>query len=109
MLASEALSITNRNMYKTDAIEYGIKNLEEKIKRSAEKGYRKCIVDFCSFPYGYNDFVKKYGEENKEHHKLYEIEAELKEYFIKNGFTFKRVTDDICGGVLQAPYWIICW
>ena len=30
MLASEALSITNRNMYKTDAIEYGIKNLEEK-------------------------------------------------------------------------------
>lgn len=58
MLASEALSITNRNMYKTDAIEYGIKNLEEKIKRSAEKGYRKCIVDFCSFPYGYNDFVK---------------------------------------------------
>ena len=52
MLASEALSITNRNMYKTDAIEYGIKNLEEKIKRSAEKGYRKCIVDFCSFPYG---------------------------------------------------------
>ena len=51
MLASEALSITNRNMYKTDAIEYGIKNLEEKIKRSAEKGYRKCRGKNCRCGY----------------------------------------------------------
>ena len=49
MLASEALSITNRNMYKTDAIEYGIKNLEEKIKRSAEKGYENVLLTFVVF------------------------------------------------------------
>nr|DAW98060.1 MAG TPA: hypothetical protein [Bacteriophage sp.] len=40
---------------------------------------------------------------------MYNIETELREYFTKNGFIFKRVTDDVCGGVRQDPYWIICW
>ena len=40
---------------------------------------------------------------------LIEKLEELREYFTKNGFTFKIVTDDICGGVRQDPYWIICW
>lgn len=109
MLASEALAITNVNNYKNDAVQYGIKELEEKIKEHAEKGYRNCIVSFYSHPYGYRDFIEKYGEENKEHYKLYNIETELREYFTKNGFTFKRVINDICGGVRQDPYWIICW
>ena len=86
-----------------------INELKEKIKEHAEKGYRNCIVSFYSHPYGYRDFIEKYGEENKEHYKLYNIETELREYFTKNGFTFKIVTDDICGGVRQDPYWIICW
>ena len=109
MLASEALAITNVNNYKNDAVKYGIKELEEKIIEYAENGYRNCIVSFYSHPYGYKDFVEKYGEKYKEHYKLYNIETELREYFTKNGFTFKRVTDDICGGVRQDPYWVIYW
>lgn len=109
MLASEALEITNANNYKNDAIQYGIKEIEDKIKEYAKRGYRSCTISFYSHPYGYMNFVEKYGEENKEHYKLYNIETELREYFTKNGFAFKRVIDDICGGVRQDPYWTICW
>lgn len=110
MLASEALAISNTNVYKKAAVEYGIAELEKKIRRLAKKdGRRSCIVSFSSFPCGYTEFIEKYGEENKSHHKLYNIEKELREYFTKNEFTFKLVTDDICGGVRQDPYWIICW
>ena len=84
MLASEALAITNVNNYKNDAVKYGIKELEEKIIEHAEKGYRNCIVSFYSHPYGYKDFVEKYGEKYKEHYKLYNIETELREYFTKS-------------------------
>ena len=38
-----------------------------------------------------------------------EVEKELREYFTGNGFSFRYVTDDICGGVRQDPYWVICW
>lgn len=109
MLASEALSITNANNYKNAAVQYGISNLEQKIRDCAEKGCRSCIVDFSTYPCGYNKFVEKYGEENSKWYKLYDIETELREYFTKNGFTFKKVVDDICGGVRQDPYWTICW
>ena len=109
MTASEALNITNGNNYRAEAIQYGIEELEEKIKRTASKGYRQCIVSFYSFPYGFTEFLKKHGEERKKEFKEYNIETELREYFTRNGFKFKRITDDICGGVRQDPYWVICW
>ena len=109
MLASEALNMTNSNSYRADAIQHGIENLESEIKQAALKGHRECIVSFYSFPYGYRKFVEKYGEENEEKYREYNIEVELRKYFEENGFIFKRITGDICGGVRQAPYWVIQW
>lgn len=110
MTAIEALELTNNNHYKKDAIEYGIKTIESEIKEYATKGERSCIIRFLHHPGAYRrDFVPKYGEENKEHHKLYNVERELREYFTSQGFTFRLVTNDICGGVRQDPYWTICW
>ena len=98
-----------KSSFREDAVTYAIKNLENKIREWATKGYRNCIVSFYSYPGGYNDFIQKYGEDNRNNHKQFNVEQEIKEHFTKNGFTFKLVTDDICGGVRQDPYWIICW
>lgn len=88
MFASEALELTNKSN-RIEAIKKRIFYMEEKIKKNAKEGYRYCIADF------------KWGG--------YDLEKEIKEYFTKNGFTFKLITNDICGGVLQSPYWIVCW
>ena len=109
MLASEALAITNNNIYKMEAVQCGIENLEKRIKRAALNGLRNCIVDFDSYPCNIADFLAKHGEENREAFKHYNIECELREHFTKNGFKFKYVTDAVSGGVRQDPYWIICW
>lgn len=93
LLASEALKMTNESP-RTEAVKKQIKSMENKIKDFAERGHRSCIADF----YYYNKDFSGYN-----------LEKEIKEYFTKNGFTFKYVTDDVCGGVLQSPYWIICW
>lgn len=93
MLASEVLKMVNKSP-RMEAIEKQIKRMEEKIKKNAMIGRRDCIADF----YYYNKDFSGYN-----------LEKEIKEHFTKNGFTFKLVTDDVCGGVLQSPYWIICW
>lgn len=93
LLASEVLKMTNDDN-RMKALEKHIVCMEEKIKKWATKGRRNCIADF----YYYNKDFSGYNFEN-----------EVKEYFTKNGFTFKLITDDVCGGVLQSPYWIICW
>lgn len=93
MKAHEALTIVQKNNERERALAKRIDHLENRIKAHAERGHRSCIADFYYYTLngGYN------------------FEIEIKEYFIKNGFTFKRITDDVCGGVRQAPYWIICW
>ena len=53
------------------------------------------------------NFRKKYGDSEK--YCEFNVEKELREYFTGNGFSFRYVTDDICGGVRQDPYWVICW
>lgn len=83
MLASEALAITNKNTYRTDAINYGIKKLENDIKYYAELGRRECTCSFYAFPDTYGNFVEKYGKENRKHYSEYNIEADLKSYFEK--------------------------
>lgn len=109
MLASEALAITNKNTYRTDAVNYGIKKLENNIKYYAELGRRECTCSFYAFPDTYSNFVEKYGKENRKHYSEYDIEVELKSYFEKNGFRFKRIVGENCDGVIQDPYWKICW
>lgn len=42
------------------------------------------------------EYEKEYGE--RTHRSFFGTVTDVTEY-----------TDDICGGVLQAPYWIICW
>lgn len=109
LMASEALEITNKNTYKMDAVIYGIKCLENKIRKYAKSGKRNCIVEFYVFPDTHKKFISKYGTENEKYYKGYDIETELKSYFENNGFRFKRIVGEVCGGVVQAPYWIICW
>ncbi len=109
MTAQEALNVTNSNPYKNDAVAYGIKSIECRIKKYAEKGERSCLIDFCNHPGGYKDFESKYGTGKIDFYRQYNVEKELRDYFEGNGFRFKLVTDDICGGVRQDPYWIICW
>ena len=46
MLASEALAITNVNNYKNDAVQYGIKELEEKIKEHARRDIETVLLAF---------------------------------------------------------------
>lgn len=92
MKAEEILNMVNESP-RTKAIEEQIERIENKIKKQASKGHRNCIAEFYYY--------------SKEH--SYNLEKEIKEHFIKNGFTFELVTDDVCGGVLQSPYWIICW
>ena len=86
MLASEALAITNKNTYRTDAVKYGIKKLETNIKYYAELGRRECACSFCTFPDTYSNFVEKYGKENRKHYSEYDIQVELKSYFEKKWF-----------------------
>ena len=69
------------------------------------------ISDGCSLrnhhPGPFKEFQKKYGDSEK--YCEFNVEKELREYFTGNGFSFRYVTDDICGGVRQDPYWVICW
>lgn len=106
--ASEARDLVSKS-FRTDAVQYAIASIERKIKDYASKGQRSCYVSFYSYPDGYNNFIQKYGSEHHNDYKEFDVEQEIKEYFSKNGFSFKLVTDDICGGVLQSPYWVICW
>ena len=108
LLASEARELVKKS-FRKDAVEDAIASIEKKIKNNAERGNRSCIVNFYSYPGGYNEFIQKYGKEHHDDYKHYNVEEEIREYFSKNGFTFKLVTDDICGGVRQDPYWTICW
>lgn len=105
---NEARELMN-NSFRKNAVEDAIKCLEAKIKDSATRGNRSCYVSFYSYPGGYNDFIQKYGKEHHDDYKSYDVEKEIKEHFTKNGFTFRLVTDDVCGGVRQDPYWTICW
>lgn len=109
MTAEEARRISNENTYREDAVRYGIEEMNKKIERVVLEGRRDCMADFYNFPCGYKDFEKKYGKENRGEYKRYNIETEIREYFTKNGFLFKYITDDVCGGVKQDPYWKICW
>ena len=109
MTANEARELM-QNSYRTDAVQYAIASIEKKIRDYATRGNRSCIVSFYSHPGMYTDFVMKYGKERDENnYKQYDVESEIREHFTKNGFTFKLVTDDVCGGVRQDPYWTICW
>lgn len=109
MTAQDALAITNNNSYRKDALTYAISNLEERIKKYAASGKRTCLVDFHSHPGPYLEFEAKYGADKSDDYHMYDIEEELREHFVKNGFSFKLIRDDICGGVRQDPYWTICW
>ena len=108
MNVSEARELM-KNSFREDAVKDAIKYIENKIREYATKGNRNCIVSFYSHPGGFNDFIEKYGKEHQKDYKQFNVECEIKEYFTKNGFTFKLVTDDVCGGVRQDPYWTICW
>jgi hypothetical protein len=106
--ATEARALMSKS-FREDAIQHAIKSIESNIKKYASEGKRYTIVTFNKFPGAYNDFIKKYGEERKGEYVTYDVEIEIKNYFEKNGFYFKLVKDDICGGVKQDPYWTICW
>ena len=108
MNANEARELMGKS-FRADAVQYAIKTTEDKIRDYATRGNRSCYISFYSHPGGYKNFIQKYGEEHHDDYKQYNVEKEIKEYFTKNGFAFKLVTDDICGGVRQDPYWTICW
>ena len=109
MNAKEMLELTNKNNFRKEAIEYAIKSLEDKMQIFASRGNRNCIVDFKSYPGGHKDFIEKHGKENESNYSKYDVEKEIREHFEGLGFKFKLITDDICGGVRQDPYWTICW
>ncbi len=110
MTAQEALNITKSNPYKEDAVLYAIKNIEESIRKSAENGNRSCMVDFRAYPGRCQDFCSRYGEDKRaDFYRAYDVETEVREYFTKNGFSFRLVTDLVLGGVRQSPFWEICW
>lgn len=109
MTAQEALALTNTNSYRNDALAYGIADIESRIKRNAEAGKRSCLVGFRYHPGEYKKFEAKYGVDKRDDYCQYNVEREITEYFVKNGFSFKLITNDICGGVRQDPYWTICW
>ena len=109
MTVQEARALTEGNTYRTIAINYAISTIESTIRSRAEKGARSCIVDFMWHPNGFNKFIEQFGEDQKDRYVPFNVEQEVKEHFTRNGFSFKYVTDDICGGVRQDPYWIICW
>ena len=109
MNANEARELMRQNCFKMDAIQYAIERIEQDITEHALKGNRCCLVTFNKHPYGYAKFVEKYGKDNVDNYKTYDVEQEVKEHFTKEGFEFKLIRDDICGGVRQDPYWVICW
>ena len=106
--ANEARELM-KNSFRAEAVQYAIENISQYIKERATQGYRSCIVTFNKHPNTYANFIKKYGKERHDDYKTYDVEKEIKEHFTKQGFTFKLITDDICGGVRQSPYWTICW
>ncbi len=109
MTANEARMLTEDNQYRMDAVEYGIFCTEEKIRKAATGGEKSCLINFWYYPNGYLKFEEKYGPDTRTHYKQYDVESELREYFTKNGFKFRYVTDLVLGGVRQDPFWEICW
>lgn len=105
MTATEARALSERNAYKSEAIEEGIKDINEKIKEHAAKGDDKCCISFYHYPGAYKDFIAKHGINANKNYKVFNIEAELKEYFTKpeQGYTFRYVTNGYSG------FWEICW
>lgn len=108
-LASEMLQLTNSNSYKQDAVNEAIKRTKDKIKNCAQRGERSCYIDFGCMPGGYQDFIDKYGKEAHDQYRRYDVETELRNYFSNEGFSFRRVSDLVLGGVRQDPFWKICW
>lgn len=94
MTADEARKLMLESERK-NAVDHKIKMIENKIRENAKRGNRSCIVSFFSY--------------NSKSSPEFDLETEIKEYFVGNGFSFKLITDDICGGVRQSPYWTICW
>ena len=109
MTAKDAAEIAMSNDYRKDAAECAICTIEKRIKSHAENGERSCLIDFWAHPFGYLEFEKKYGSDKRDFYKQYDVEKEIRKYFESKGFVFKLVTDFICGGVRQAPFWTICW
>lgn len=109
MTAKDAAEIAMSNYYRKDAAEYAICTIEKRIRSYAEKGERECLIDFWNHPFGYLDFEKKYGKDKRDFYKQYNVEKEVREYYESKGFIFKLVTDFICGGVRQDPFWVIRW
>lgn len=106
MTAKEALKITMDSNHYKEAVEYGIKLLEEKIRDAALSGERECtIANFYAPPGPSKEFFKKHGEEAK--YKFYDVEKDMKKYFTKNGFRFEYITNTVCGGAYQDPYWVV--
>ena len=108
-LAEQMKTLSKENRYKKDAFEFEKEYMKRKIELYAKRGERSCLIDFECLPGKRSDFLKKYGEKQKDEYRHYNIEEELREYFGKEGFAFKHVTDAVSGGVRQDPYWIICW
>lgn len=107
MTAADMRKISESCSLRKDAIDYGIKTIEEKMTEYAKRELRECYVSFHYHPGPFKEFKEKYGD--NEEYREFNVEKELREYFTGNGFTFRYVTDDICGGVRQDPYWVICW
>lgn len=107
MTAEEMRKISDGCSLRKNAVDYGIKTIEEKMMEYAKRGFRECYVSFNHHPGPFKEFQKKYGDNEK--YCEFNVEKELREYFTGNGFSFRYVTDDICGGVRQDPYWVICW
>ena len=110
MITAEEIRNLSLSSYRKDAIKTAIEHIENDIKRAAKNQRRETYVNFYAFPGDCDDFCNKYGEDaRKEYYRLYNVEQEVKEAFRKQKFSFKLITDDICGGVRQDPYWVIRW
>lgn len=107
MTANDARNLVSKCTQYGDALNHAINVLEEKITANSSMGRRECIVSFHWYPDPYKNFVDKYGKDAQ--YRTYNVEQGIREYFSNNGFVFKYVTDDICGGVRQDPYWTINW
>lgn len=110
MITAEEMRNLSQSNYRKDAIKTAIEHIENNMKRAAKNQRRETFVSFYEFPGNCDDFCNKYGEAaRKEYYRTYNVEQEVKEAFKRQGFSFKLITDDICGGVRQDPYWVICW
>ena len=67
-----------------DAVDYGIKTIEEKMTEYAKRGLRECYVSFHYHPGPFKEFKEKYGD--SEEYREFDVEKEIREYFTGNGF-----------------------